>query len=63
MKLEPADIQSFQKLWLQSFGTEILVEDAESHAVYLLKLLLHVYKPIAVPCVQTSAEQLSILPT
>lgn len=61
MKLEPEDIQSFQKLWQEQFQEEISAEDARRSANCLLEMMQVVYRPLPKPEEKKEAQQLSIL--
>lgn len=56
MKIEPEDLQQFQRLWKEHFHTEISDEDANTKANFLLNMMLVVYRPLPNPCVPASDE-------
>ena len=58
MKLEPADIKSFQSLWKDRFNLVISEKEAQVKANILLEMMKLVYRPLPKP---TMRKQLSIL--
>ena len=56
MKIEPEDLQQFQRLWKEHFHTEISDEDANTKAHFLLDMMLVVYRPLPNPYVPASDE-------
>lgn len=61
MKLEPEDIQGFQRLWKESFQAELCEEEAETKAMFLLEMMKAIYQPIPRPAQPDPNMQLSLL--
>ncbi len=56
MKIEPEDLQQFQRLWKEHFHTELGDEDANTKVHFLLEMMRAVYRPLPKPCVPASDE-------
>lgn len=61
MKLEPEDINGFQRLWKEQFQSDLSEEEAEEKATYLLEMMEVIYRPIPKSKPLDDNTQLSIL--
>ncbi len=61
MKIEPEDIQSFQRLWKDQFQTDLSESEAQEKATYLLEMMKTIYRPIPKPQKLNENTQLTIL--
>ena len=56
MKIEPDDVQQFQRLWKEQFHTELNEEDAQTKANFLLNMMRVIYQPLPRPQTNSSNQ-------